>query len=77
MNPALERAAITPAAPDPLDFYDDDWTDAVVAVGKELPDRDHDHDPALRTSIPAKRTRREIPTSKIKALAQRLRRAKS
>ena len=58
---------------DPFDFVDDDFVEAVVAVAAGLPGREPDYDPAVRAAAPAKRYRREIPGSKVKALADRLR----
>ena len=57
---------------DRIDWVDDDFVEAVVSVGATLPKRGHIF-AIVRDEAPAKHPRREIPVSKVKALAERLR----
>ena len=54
------------------DEIDADFIEAVVAVGATLPGRGHIFT-VVRDETSAKLLHREIPTSKVKALAERLR----
>jgi hypothetical protein len=54
------------------DEIDADFIEAVAEVGAEFKLRGHTP-AAVRAGAPAKATRREIPASKVKALADRLR----
>ncbi len=54
------------------DEIDQNFIDAVVAVGAKLPGRGHTL-AVVRAEAPAKHLCREIPASKVKALAERLR----
>ena len=72
-TPNEHAAAVTFEDFDPFDFIDDDWIEAVVALAATLPGRQQDYVPAVRAAAPAKCYRREIPGSKVTALADRLR----
>ena len=54
------------------DEIDQSFIDAVVSVGAKLPGRGHTL-AVVRAEAPAKHPCREIPASKVKALAERLR----
>jgi hypothetical protein len=58
-----------------FDHIDDDFTEAVVSVGATLPGREPDHDPAVRA--PKSRSKRVHRISKVKELADRLRKEKA
>jgi hypothetical protein len=67
---------MTDSIPDPFDFVDDDFIEAVVSVAATLPGREPDHVPAVRSSAPARRTRRDSEyMRKIDAALDRLRKA--
>jgi hypothetical protein len=62
----------TPGADfDPFDFIDDDWVETVVAVGKELPGGELEHD-GTNTSIAYRKSK----PNKIVELADRLRKGR-
>lgn len=58
---------------DPFDHCDDDWTEAVVEVGKSLPDWKLDSLPTMSASASHNRFRQLSSTLKMNALAQKLR----